>query len=259
MHAARPRARDRDRPPALRAGQRDHRRAGPGRRAHDADRGRGRPHGRHRGRAAADAVLRRVAHDQRQRRADGARVDSRLGHADDADRAHEHALGRGRARCSDRGGAARRVGLEPARRRRDLGRAPERHQRLPRPAGARPRRARGRARGTGRGGLGRRRHRHGLPRLQGWDRHSVARRRGRLDGGRARAGESWPALAAARERHPGRRAHRPGRRAAARERRGRGRRLDHRPDRDRRAAAPGAVRAGRAARRLRDRAYGGNG
>ena len=39
------------------------------------------------------------------------------GHADDADRAHEHALGRGRARCPGRGGAARRVGLEPARRR----------------------------------------------------------------------------------------------------------------------------------------------
>ena len=53
--------------------------------------------------------------------------------------------------------------------------------------------------------------------------------------------------------------HRPERRAAAGERRGRGRRLDHRPDRDRRAAAPGPVRAGRAARRLRDRAHGWDG
>ena len=43
-----------------------------------------------------------------------------------------------------------------------------------------------------RGGLGRRRHRDGLPRLQGRDRHVVARRRGRLDARRARAGEPRP-------------------------------------------------------------------
>ena len=43
------------------------------------------------------------------------------------------------------------------------------------------------------------------------------------------------------------------------ERRRRGRRLDHRPDRDRCAAAPGAVRASRAAGRLRDRADGWDG
>ena len=65
--------------------------------------------------------------------------------------------------------------------------------------------------------------------------------------------------AAARERRPGRRARSARTRAAPGERRRRGRRLDHRPDRDRRAAASGAVRAPRAAGRLRDRAYGRDG
>ena len=97
-------------------------------------------------------------------------------------------------------GASGRVGLEPARRRRDVGRLPQRHQRLPRPARARRRRVRGRSGRTGRGGIRRRRHRDDLPRLQGRDRHRLPRGRGRLDAGRARAGEPRPPAAAARER-----------------------------------------------------------
>ena len=149
----------------------------------------------------------------------GPRVDPRFRHVDDADRPDEHPLGRSRPRCADRVAAAGRMGLEPAGRRGDMGRLPQRHQRLPRPAGARRRRARGGARGAGRGGLGRRRHRHGLPRLQGRDRDVVARRRGRLDAGCPRAGEPRSPRAAARERDRRRRGDRAGRRPAAGERR----------------------------------------
>ena len=49
-----------------------------------------------------------------------------------------------------------------------------------------------RERRPGRGRRCRRRHGHGLPRLQGRDRDGLARRRGRLDGRRARAGEPRP-------------------------------------------------------------------
>ena len=90
-------------------------------------------------------------HDQRQRRADRPRVDPRLGHADDADRADEHALRRRRPRRADRRGAAGRVGLEPPRRRRDVGRLSQRHQRLPRqPRARRGGTCRGDARGRSR-------------------------------------------------------------------------------------------------------------
>ena len=71
---------------------------------------------------------------------------------------------------------------------RDLGRRAQRHQRLPREAGARDRGSRRRARRAGRGRQRGRRHRDGLPRLQGRHRHRVAKaaRRGRrLHGGRA--------------------------------------------------------------------------
>ena len=78
------------------------------RRPHDADRGRQRPDGSHRRRAAARAALRRRAPDQRQRRADRARMDPRLRAADDADRAHEHALRRRRPRRARRRRPARR-------------------------------------------------------------------------------------------------------------------------------------------------------
>ena len=64
-----------------------------------------------------------------------------------------------------------RAGLEPARRCRDLGRVPERHQRLSRPAGTRLRRARFGAERPGRGRFGGRWHRDAHVRLQGRDRH----------------------------------------------------------------------------------------
>ena len=100
---------------------------------------------------------------------------------------------------------ARRARLEPPGRRRDLGRLPERHQRLPRQGGARPGRARAGGRGTCGGGRRRRRHRHGLPRLQGRDRHLVTCCPGRLDGRRPRAGQPRPAAAPSRERRSRRR------------------------------------------------------
>ena len=52
------------------------------------------------------------APDQRQRRADGARVGPRLGPADDAGRAHQHALGRSRPRRARRGCSAGRGDLD---------------------------------------------------------------------------------------------------------------------------------------------------
>ena len=123
------------------------------------------------------------APDQRQRRADRARVDPRLRAADDADRAHEHALGRRRPRR-----AGRRRGAGGGRTSWSLPVVGETWDGVlndingfhVRPEHVR-RRARGGLGGRGRGGLRRRRHRDGLPRLQGRDRHGVARRRGRLD------------------------------------------------------------------------------
>ena len=72
--AARTRPRDRDRQAPHRAGECDHGCARDTGRPHDADRGRGRSDRRHRRGAARRAALRRCAPDQRQRRADGARV-----------------------------------------------------------------------------------------------------------------------------------------------------------------------------------------
>ena len=95
-----------------RTGERDHGRPRGGR-SHEPDRGRERPHGGHRRHAAAGAAFRRLAHDKRQRRADGSRSGSATGHADDPDRIDEHALGRSRPRRADRVEAAGRVGLEP--------------------------------------------------------------------------------------------------------------------------------------------------
>ena len=171
--------------------QRHHRRRGRDRRPHDPHRGRRTarrrpgpgPHRRHRRlpartRLAPRAGLRRLPPPQRQRRADRARVGPRVGHADLADRHHQHAQRRhrpGRARGRVRGRqSVKRRDLVAAGRRRDVRRRAQRHQRLPRPRRAPPRRARGGDRRAGRGGRRRRRDRDDLPRVQGRHRDGVA-------------------------------------------------------------------------------------
>ena len=124
----------------------------------------------------------------------------------------EHPQRRGGPRRAHRRGrplgAERRAVLVAAGRGRDMGRQPQRRQRVPRPR----RTCRGRARrgviGAGCRGRGRRRDRDGLPRVQGRDRHGVAgrgRRSRRLDDRGPRAGQLRPAGMAARRRRPGRR------------------------------------------------------
>ena len=170
----RPRPRHRHRPAGARARERDHRRRRRPGRPHDADRGRRRPHRRHGRPAAAGAALRRLPPDQRQRRADGARVDPRLGAADDAGRAHQHALRRRRPRRarSPRRRPARTAGACRSSARR--GTASSTTSTASTSARARRAALEAATDGARRGGLGRRRHRHDLPRLQGRHRHVLA-------------------------------------------------------------------------------------
>ena len=151
------------------------------------------------------AAVRRLPHAQRQRRADRARVGARVRAADDADRAHQHAQRRRRARraggrtrwrraASDDGSTGRcRWSARPGT---GCSTTSTASTCAPSTSTRRSRRPRG---GAGRGGRRRRRHRHDLPRLQGRDRHRLARgRRGarRLHGRRARAGQPRLARAA---------------------------------------------------------------
>ncbi len=97
-------------------------------------------------------------------------------------------------------------------RRRDLRRAAQRHERVPRPGRAPARGPGGRDRRSRRGGRRRRRHGHGLPRVQGRHRDGVAghpRRARRLHGRGAGPGELRQARVAARGRRAGRRRDRP--------------------------------------------------
>ena len=158
------------------------------------------------------AGLRRQPPPERQRRADGPRVDPRGRPPDGARRDHEHPFGRRRPRRDHPErrpeAAVRDLVLGAAGRRRDVGRPPERHRRVPRDG--RPRRPGpgGRVRRGGRRGQRRRRDRDDLPRVQGRDRDGVAGRGRvgrRLHGRRARPGELRPAGAAAGRRRAGRR------------------------------------------------------
>ena len=161
----------------------------------------------------ARAAVRRLPHAQRQRRADRARVGARVRPADDADRAHQHAQRRRRARRAGRplGGAsaARTTGSTGRCRwsaRRGTGMLNDINGHHVRPEHVDEALAQGERR-RGRGGRGRRRHRDDLPRLQGRDRHRLARdRRGarRLHGRRARAGQPRLARAADGGGRPGR-------------------------------------------------------
>ena len=151
----------------------------------------GRPQGAHRRhrdpaartRDAEHSGLRRLVRAERQRRDDrhdlarGSRPARRPGDA------HQHAQRRRGARRGDRLAGARRrrgcIGLlvVAARRGRNLGRRPERHQRLSREAEHVDRALDTRDGRAGRRGQRRRRHRHDLPRLQVRHRHRVAPRR----------------------------------------------------------------------------------
>ena len=142
-----------------------------------------RRHGRHpaRRRRLDGARVRRLPPAQRQRRAHRPRVDPRGGPA-------RRRRSRSRTRTASASSATRSsptpiarrpAGRRPvvaAGRRRDVGRAAQRHRRPPRPAGARRRGDRAARDGPVARGQRRRRDRDGLPRVQGRDRDRVARR-----------------------------------------------------------------------------------
>ena len=125
------------------------------------------------------------------------------------------ALVGGLGRADDAPGDA----LVAAGRRRDVRRAAQRHQRLPRAGGAPAGRARRRRSAGRRRGQRRRRDGDGLPRVQGRHRDGVAghpRRSRRVHGRRARPGQLRQARLAAGRRRAGRRGDRRRRRSRAR-------------------------------------------
>ena len=206
------------------------------------------------------AGVRGLPPPQRQRRADGPRVGPRGRPCSTARSGSptRTASGSSATRSSRDAVRARRSGrraVVAARRRRDVGRPAQRHQRLPRDGWTMSTRRSPRPRRPGRGGQRRRRDRDGLPRVQGRDRHGVAgrrRERRRLDGRRARPGELRRAGLAPDRRRAGRRGDpdRPRSRArttedddAPRSGAAAGLGLDHRRRRDGCAAAPPPVRA----------------
>ena len=188
-----------------------------------------------------------------------------IGPARRADHAHQHPQRRRGARCGHRLAGARRrhrcrrLLVVAAGRGRDLGRRPERHQRLSRAPRARLAGARRGRRRPGRRRQRRRRHRHDLPRVQVRHRHLVAASR-RRPTTRTRWAR-WCRRITARASRCASRACRSGRtsRSAPRaiSRRPQGRFwLDHRRARDRRPAAAHPAEARRKARGARPRPHG---
>ena len=183
-----------------------------------------------RGRATLEKpVFAGCVQPERQRRDDRHALDRRVRLPRRPGDDHRHAQRRHGARCRDRvAHQARQAGPErllvvAARRRGDVGRRPERRERLSRESRARVRCAGRRARRRARRRQRRRRHGDDLPRVQMRHRHELARRGDRgaaLHGRRAGAGELRRAQRAADRRRAGRQVHagerRPSRRTRAR-------------------------------------------
>ena len=151
-----------------------------------------------RGKSSADPAFAGWFSLERQRRDDRHHLDRGSGLPRGRRLHHQHAQRRRRARRGDCMVHEAREAvstLVASGRRGDLRRRVERHQRLPRQAGARVRGARRRARRARRGGERRRRHRHDLLRLQVRNGHGVPNDHRRLHGRRAGAGEHGPATA----------------------------------------------------------------